>query len=294
MHIYANENRLGYRANFMRAASLCRSELIAFCDQDDYWYPRKIAASVKPFSDPEVLLIHHNANIVTDSGARIGTLADPAAQKQIVEPLSSGPWTHARGFTEVFRRSLVPLSYLWPKTLDQHDPDQPLAHDQWVFFLASIFGKIAYLNEPLVDYIQHGENAYGWCGESLFLTRVRKLARNRSNGYELLSKVAKGRAAVLDTAKSNLDGILADRAAAGAAYYRTVASVYDRRIILYASPKFADRVSAFRAILGMNGYTGVGGLGRRALVGDTFLGVVPIGSLMRFIRDEARTLRTYI
>ena len=30
VNVYRNETRLGYRANFMRAASLCRSELIAF------------------------------------------------------------------------------------------------------------------------------------------------------------------------------------------------------------------------------------------------------------------------
>src|SRR5262249_15697678 len=62
VRLYRNEMRLGYRANFMHAASLCRSELIAFCDQDDYWYPKKIAASVEPFSDPEVLLVYHNAD----------------------------------------------------------------------------------------------------------------------------------------------------------------------------------------------------------------------------------------
>src|ERR1035438_8052377 len=66
VNVHRNETHLGYRENFMQAASLCRSELIAFCDQDDYWYPHKIVASVKPFSDPEVLLAYHNADVVTD------------------------------------------------------------------------------------------------------------------------------------------------------------------------------------------------------------------------------------
>ena len=107
--VFRNETHLGYRANFMRAASLCRSELIAFCDQDDYWYPQKIAVSVKPFSDPEVLLAYHNADVVTPEGNRIGSLASRAAKQAILTPMSSGPWLYALGFTQVFRRSLLQM-----------------------------------------------------------------------------------------------------------------------------------------------------------------------------------------
>src|ERR1035437_7645952 len=105
VNVYRNKTRLGYRANFMRAASLCRSELIAFCDQDDYWYPQKIAVSVKPFSDPEVLLTYHNADVISGEGRRIGSLAARAASQSVLMPLSSSPWWHPLGFTQVFRRS---------------------------------------------------------------------------------------------------------------------------------------------------------------------------------------------
>ena len=69
-------------------------------------------------------------------------------------------------FYEVFRRSLLPFSHLLPKTLDHIFFGVPSAHDQWVFLLASVFGKIAYLDEPLADYIQHETNTYGWGRES--------------------------------------------------------------------------------------------------------------------------------
>src|ERR1700692_1867054 len=48
VHIHRHEKRLGYRANFMRAASRCTSELIAFCDQDDIWSPRTLALCIEP------------------------------------------------------------------------------------------------------------------------------------------------------------------------------------------------------------------------------------------------------
>jgi hypothetical protein len=35
VHIHRHDKRLGYRANFVLAASLCTSDVIAFYDQDD-------------------------------------------------------------------------------------------------------------------------------------------------------------------------------------------------------------------------------------------------------------------
>ena len=55
----------------MRAANLCSSDLIAFCDQDDFWYSDKIAKSTRPFGDAKVLLSYHNADVVTEDGSRI-------------------------------------------------------------------------------------------------------------------------------------------------------------------------------------------------------------------------------
>ena len=157
--LHRNEARLGYRKNFMRAANLCQSELIAFCDQDDYWYPHKIEAALKPFSDPEVLLTYHNADVVAaDSSEKIGTLTERVPRQHVLLPLSSGPWLNALGFTEVFRRSLLQFSDLWLQSLDQERSAQPLAHDQWFFFLASVFGAIVYIDEPLVAYVQHTGN----------------------------------------------------------------------------------------------------------------------------------------
>jgi glycosyltransferase involved in cell wall biosynthesis len=41
--LVVNEQRLGWRGNFLKSASLCASEYIAFCDQDDIWLPEKLA-----------------------------------------------------------------------------------------------------------------------------------------------------------------------------------------------------------------------------------------------------------
>ena len=277
--VFRNEARLGYRKNFMRAASLCQSELIAFCDQDDYWHPNKIEVSVRPFADSEVLLAYHNADVVTGDGERIGSLAERAPRQQDLPPLSSGPWLHALGFTELFRRSLLQWSDLWPQSLDQDRRDQPLAHDQWFFFLASVFGTIVYIDEPLVAYVQHGSNTYGW-GEPGLREFLEKHLRNHSQRFSHVAKAAQRRANILEIAGRTLEGVWAERATIARGYYQALSSHYALRSRLYESASLADRIKAYHAILRNGGYAGgPWTLGRRCLVTDVCPGVF-IGHLL--------------
>ena len=68
VRLYRNPERLGYRANFMQAAELCRAEIISFCDQDDVWEPHKLAACVQPFDNPGVILVYHDASTINADG----------------------------------------------------------------------------------------------------------------------------------------------------------------------------------------------------------------------------------
>ena len=277
--IYRNNTRLGYRKNFLRASSLCRSELIAFCDQDDYWYPNKIETMAKLFNNSDVLLAYHNADIVTETGERIGSLSDRAADHPVLPPMSSGPWLYTLGFTQIFRNSLLQFSDLWPMSVDQNFDDQPLAHDQWFFFLASVFGRIAYSDQALVAYVQHERNVHGWqkSGIHEFLA---KHFQNHSHKYSRGAKAAESRAVILETAKDKLEGAWAERASAAAEYYRAVSLQYAGRAKLYTSGHAVDRFKAFRALLGMGGYAGgPWTLGRRSFVTDLCVGV-PFGHLL--------------
>jgi glycosyltransferase involved in cell wall biosynthesis len=280
VNVYRNEIRLGYRANFMRAASLCQSDLIAFCDQDDYWYPTKLARSNERFSDPEIILVYHNADVVTEDGKKISTLANFAARQSVLSPLSTDPWQFALGFTEVFRRSLLQLSELWSKSLNSQNITGPLGHDQWIFFLASVFGKIAYLDDPLVAYKQHQDNAYGYFPSASIQRLARWQFRDRSNEYLRCAAAAERRAFILDIAKSKLKGVWSQRAAAGAKYYHNVSQVYANRSVLYTSSNPYHRFRAFWRIAKKGAYAGAWGIKRKSIIVDLCLGV-PIGHLMR-------------
>src|SRR6266852_3873222 len=78
VHVYRYDNRVGYRANFMRAARLCTSDVVAFCDQDDIWSPQKLALCIEPLRDPAVLLAYHNAKVVPDTKFAVHTWFHPS------------------------------------------------------------------------------------------------------------------------------------------------------------------------------------------------------------------------
>jgi glycosyltransferase involved in cell wall biosynthesis len=283
VHIHRNDCRVGYRENFMRAAALCRSELVAFCDQDDIWDPRKIEVCAESFEDPEVVLVYHDALVVTAGGEPIG----PSAGGNAV--LSASPMEYALGFTQMFRRSLLGLSGLWPTSLDHNEPDvtERMAHDQWFFFLAFVFGAIVHLDRRLVSYRQHGRNTYGWSAPWSFSNSFDAF-RGRAEQLASFEKAARGRAAILEQANCKMTNLWRDRAALASERYRSLADLYGGRKRMYASINFADRAQAFCSILRKGGYRPKRnwGLGHKALIADLCLGL-PAGHLLSGTRKSA-------
>lgn len=279
VNIYRNKTRLGYSANFMQAANLCRSDLIAFCDQDDNWYPNKIAELIKPFNDPDVLLTYHNADIVTIDGRRIGALYARGTRPAVLPPMTSDPFISAPGFAMVFRRSLLPLSAQWKNSRQFHDATMPLNHDTWFFFLASVFGTIVYLDNPLVAYVQHGDNTLGWMAGRSFRQRAKVYFHNCLNENSDPAKAAECQGAILERLTVSLEGVWRDRATAVAERYRSLSRVYAELGPLYTAASFRDRLKTFRAVLTKGGYTGAWGLGPKHLIADLCLWV-PLGPLL--------------
>jgi glycosyltransferase involved in cell wall biosynthesis len=58
VRIYQNESNLGFADNFLKAASLCEGDWIAFSDQDDIWLPHKLATVSRRFNDGVLLVLH--------------------------------------------------------------------------------------------------------------------------------------------------------------------------------------------------------------------------------------------
>ena len=278
VHIHRNPVRVGYRQNFVQCAGLCSGDLVAFCDQDDRWPPHKLEVVAAEFRNPDTMLVFHNALVVSPTGAPLAKL-QRGDEIQRWEPLTGLPWMFALGFTQVFRRELLRFDWLWGSSVDQNCAEEPLAHDQWYFFLASVVGTIVYLPDVLADYRQHGANTYGW--RSALATLVSRAARETADARRTISgrlAAAETRALILRQAAQQTEGPLRSRLEQGSNIYRQFAQRYRLRTSLYDGRSYRERGRAFRQLLAAHAYgrdawrIGPLGLGMDCLVGLTGIG----------------------
>jgi glycosyltransferase involved in cell wall biosynthesis len=154
--VWRSERRLGYYRNFERALSLVppEAEYVAFSDQDDVWHPDKLETLVAAIRSG-AQLAYSDMNIVTEDG----------------EPIAPSYWTDRRnnftdlgslimvntvtGAASLFRRELLDDALPFP-------PDTGRSyHDHWIACIALALGRIAFVDRPLHDYVQHGANVVG-------------------------------------------------------------------------------------------------------------------------------------
>lgn len=283
VHIHRNPERLGYRRNFMKTAEMCQGELIAFCDQDDIWHPEKLQVMAAFFADPSMMLAFHNARLVDANGNPFGKIREQGYATQVFEPMAFTPWAFPQGFTMVFRRELLALSPLQHLSLDYTLAGEMLAHDQWIYLLATIFGRIADVAELLADYRQHGSNLYG-------IRHTTKTRRERLNEkFDKFSNFLHYAAAcdrivdILDAAAQlPLPSNFPERRTAAAARFRELARLYRHRGIAYAAASPIGRLRSWLALARAGGYGKhqAWSFGQNELVRDFVLGVC-LGKLRR-------------
>lgn len=135
---------------------------LMFCDQDDTWYPDKIARQVNAMvaaeaemSVPTPVLVHSDLQVVASDNTPI---ADSLADYQGLE-------TQRNRFANMVISNLVTgCTALINEPLARRAlpvPPQAIMHDWWLALVASAFGKVVYLDTPLVHYRQHGNNTIG-------------------------------------------------------------------------------------------------------------------------------------
>jgi glycosyltransferase involved in cell wall biosynthesis len=277
VYIHRNTTRLGYRANFMRALSLCQSELVALCDQDDVWDPSKLAVAAAAFDDPDTLLFFHNAWLIEHTGARIGP-ADIYGLSAYNAPLSAHSLFSPYGFSMVCNRTLLIFSDLWARSVDSNEPQHPMGHDQWLFFLASVFGAIAYSDLRLTDYRQHTSNTFGSPDKTLSAKLAYHMRWRVNNGlrYAQLAHMAGARADLLAESQARLSGVWLDRAIAGERACRRLSDRLRLRARLYGKISMWDRARLVAQLYREGAYTSDGGFGLRqeVLVKDIAFGIL--------------------
>ncbi len=149
------EERLGFYANFERALRMVppAAGLVALADQDDRWYPEKLAVLVESLGDAQ--LAYSDMRIVDESGAVVSDTFWRDRRNNYTDLASLLLANTVTGAASLFRRELLELVLPFPEPVG--DP----FHDQWIAATALATGRIAYVKRPLYDYVQHGGAARG-------------------------------------------------------------------------------------------------------------------------------------
>ena len=266
-----NHEHLGYADTFLRAATLCRGDAIAFCDQDDVWLDRKLERCADVLAATGAILACHTAHVVDEKLRMTGRTHPRITRTRVLDPLRADPRFVIQGSSFLFDAALLSIAdhRSRPRALN---PDLPrMGHDTWVYLLADVTGKIALLAEPLALYRQHAANAFG-AGE----TSVRALL-----GQSLLTGGGTYRRyAVLWQEWADVLGRLAEKegdALARARYRRAtkrfarLSASFERRAELYEPGlSYRSRIRLLAGLAARRGYRSHvhGGLGLRALAKD--------------------------
>lgn len=153
--VIKNSQNLGYTKNFEKALSLCSGQLIFLSDQDDVWFPTKIATVEQAFlENPDKLLIIHDGELVDE------TLVSHGATKrgQIIAGYGSDD-SFITGALTAVRQDF--LTYALPI------PDGIVGHDGWLYNIAQLLGQRLVLHQSLQYIRRHTSNTSAWVASSV-------------------------------------------------------------------------------------------------------------------------------
>jgi hypothetical protein len=154
---YDDEAGMGAYRAFERclAAAPAEAAFVAPCDQDDVWHPDKLSVLVGALERSGAMLAYSDVRVVTRDGAVLSetywTDRDNG-WRDMGDLLATNVVT---GAASLLRREVLDVALPFPPEVDGS------IHDHWLALCALAIGELAYVDRPLVDYVQHGANLVG-------------------------------------------------------------------------------------------------------------------------------------
>lgn len=179
LRVYRHLTPLGVTANFDATIGACTSAFVALSDHDDVWPAGRTERMLRLFDDPAVTLVHTDAWLVDSTGAPTGILLLDAIE---VSPEERRALRSGDAFSVLLRRNLVTgATVVIRRSLAERARPFPSAwvHDEWLASAAAVTGGLRLIDEPWLDYRQHGGNEIG-AGRVTWQRRWQKLREPRA------------------------------------------------------------------------------------------------------------------
>lgn len=155
--VFHSSKNEGSNRTFEKLVLLAKGNYIAFCDQDDIWEKDKLARLVQAIKKEDAVFAYSDLSVIDEHGKMLHQSlrsmrkgirfvhGNDKTVKYLAENCSPGCSMLAR--TELVKRS-IPFS-------------RETYCDQWIAACLSAYGRVAFVDEPLVRYRRHGANQTG-------------------------------------------------------------------------------------------------------------------------------------
>jgi glycosyltransferase involved in cell wall biosynthesis len=147
------EERVGFYSNFERSLRAIdgRSSWVALADQDDFWYPDKLAVLL-PFLS-EYALVTGQARLVKHPS---GEVISASTRRYNSEPRDIVINNQFTGSFTVMRAEVLAMAHPFPRVRSRAQ-----VHDHWLAVCASALDGAFVADIVLQDYVQHEHNVLG-------------------------------------------------------------------------------------------------------------------------------------
>lgn len=168
LKLYINKVNIGYRKNFKKAISLCESEYIFLCDQDDIWYPTKVEEMLKIMTANKSIGILSSSFDVIDANDQVisikqkkhksnNNLLGKFVEKNKVVPIKLEDiifHNFCQGCSLLINKNNIKVF------LDNYNCDIP--HDWYINMIGALNNQLYFYNKPLFQYRLHQSNTIGF------------------------------------------------------------------------------------------------------------------------------------
>ena len=159
--VYLQEQNLGVVKNIEFLLKKVENNFYMLSDQDDVWKPEKIEKSLETLKKEKADLVFGDLEVVDQNLKTIYPsfgdfmLLNRKIHKTINSYKLNYLYNCVTGCTVIAKKETI------EKILPLPQKSKYLIHDHWIGLMASLNGKLAYMDEKYIKYRQHGDNQVG-------------------------------------------------------------------------------------------------------------------------------------
>lgn len=171
-HVDQNGDNLGVGQSFMWLLEHAMADYYMYCDQDDVWLPEKVELTLKKIQE-----IDKTGHAEMPCCAFTDAIIVDGQLNHLYDSLWKSNYRNPEDAKDVYRYAVYRQAALGCTMIfnngarryalqNKQFPFRRGQHDRFVVYLCAVFGKVTYLDKPLIKYRQHGKNVTSYINKT--------------------------------------------------------------------------------------------------------------------------------